>query len=334
MKRNAFTLIELLAVIVILAIISLIAVPIIIHIIDDSKKASNIENIKLYAEAIELSIAKNQMLNNNIILGKYKSDDDHYIVNYKNINQKIIVDYNGPQIKCDFIKIYSNGKVYLKECSVNGEKVEYVYGNKKICVESNDENDYEMAYCGNEKFYILNSFLNLETDETIVMMASKNLKLINNKYIQDSNYNKIRFSPNNYWVDDTCVYANDVSNRWKCNYKQKYTDSNGFVYDENAEIYNYVNGYKNYLVNELNIKSAETTLPNEEYLKSVGCISNSCLDAPSWVYSIPYWIGNACGVTGTVLRLSNSGSYGCGWHHAAWGWGVRPIVTISFEDLS
>ena len=43
--RRGFTLIELLAVIVILAIIALIAVPIVIHIIDDSKKSSEKESI-------------------------------------------------------------------------------------------------------------------------------------------------------------------------------------------------------------------------------------------------------------------------------------------------
>ena len=53
MKKNAFTLIELLAVIVILAIIALIAVPIVIHIINDSKISSEEENIKLYLNTIQ-----------------------------------------------------------------------------------------------------------------------------------------------------------------------------------------------------------------------------------------------------------------------------------------
>ena len=53
MSNKAFTLIELLAVIVILAIIALIAVPIVVNIIDDSKKSSNEESIKMYGKAIE-----------------------------------------------------------------------------------------------------------------------------------------------------------------------------------------------------------------------------------------------------------------------------------------
>ena len=48
MRKNGFTLIELLAVIVILAIIALIAVPIVLHIIEDSKKSSQEESIKMW----------------------------------------------------------------------------------------------------------------------------------------------------------------------------------------------------------------------------------------------------------------------------------------------
>ena len=61
--RRGFTLIELLAVIVILAIIALIAVPIVIHIIDDSKKSSEKESIKLYLDTVEKMVAKKQLNN-------------------------------------------------------------------------------------------------------------------------------------------------------------------------------------------------------------------------------------------------------------------------------
>ena len=63
MRSNGFTLIELLAVIVILAIIALIAVPIVIHIIDDSKKSSEKETIKLYLDTVEKMVAKKQLEN-------------------------------------------------------------------------------------------------------------------------------------------------------------------------------------------------------------------------------------------------------------------------------
>ena len=61
MKKNAFTLIELLAVIVILAIIALIAVPIVLGIINDSKISSEKENINLYKSAVNNAIARKQL---------------------------------------------------------------------------------------------------------------------------------------------------------------------------------------------------------------------------------------------------------------------------------
>ena len=61
MNKKAFTLIELLAVIVILAIISLIAVPVLIHIINDSKKSSDEQSLKLYRDSVQKAIANYQM---------------------------------------------------------------------------------------------------------------------------------------------------------------------------------------------------------------------------------------------------------------------------------
>ena len=56
--KNAFTLIELLAVIVILAIIALIAVPIVIHIINDSKTSSEEQSVELYIDTVKKAIAR------------------------------------------------------------------------------------------------------------------------------------------------------------------------------------------------------------------------------------------------------------------------------------
>ena len=60
MKNKGFTLVELLAVIVILAIIALIAVPIILGIINDSKKQSEDRSAELYLDAAKKAIASYQ----------------------------------------------------------------------------------------------------------------------------------------------------------------------------------------------------------------------------------------------------------------------------------
>ena len=72
MKKNAFTLIELLAVIIILAIIALIAVPIVINIINDTKDESVKRSIKLYLDSLEKTITQENL--------KAKYDPDKCII--------------------------------------------------------------------------------------------------------------------------------------------------------------------------------------------------------------------------------------------------------------
>ena len=61
MKKNAFTLIELLAVIVILAIIALIATPIVLNIIEDTKKSAQLRSAEFYLDAVEQAIMRKNM---------------------------------------------------------------------------------------------------------------------------------------------------------------------------------------------------------------------------------------------------------------------------------
>ena len=120
MKRNAFTLIELLAVIVILAIIALIATPIVVNIINDAKKSSHEESIKMYAKVLEKAATSYYM--------KYTSEKS---VTLEDLEREKLINYSGNKVECDIVKIYSNGKVYLKDCKVKGERVDYTYGEKQ-----------------------------------------------------------------------------------------------------------------------------------------------------------------------------------------------------------
>ena len=63
MKRKAFTLIELLAVIIILAVVALITVPIVLKIIDNIKLNSIKSSTFGYVDSIEKSLAQ-YLINN------------------------------------------------------------------------------------------------------------------------------------------------------------------------------------------------------------------------------------------------------------------------------
>ena len=127
MRSKGFTLIELLAVIVILAIIALIAVPIVLHIIEDSKKSSQKESINMYGKAVEDAVA-NYLLKN-------PNDKD---ITFDKI--KDYINYSGEKIECTDPKIYSNGKIYLGKCTVGGTEVTYTYGEKEktLCTLTED----------------------------------------------------------------------------------------------------------------------------------------------------------------------------------------------------
>ena len=120
MRKNGFTLIELLAVIVILAIIALIAVPIVISIINDSKKSSQEESIKMYAKAIEDGVA-------NYFLRNPKEKE---VPTVPQLKGEHYINYKG-NVSCEEEEIYQNGKIYLSKCTVDGQLVTYTYGEKQ-----------------------------------------------------------------------------------------------------------------------------------------------------------------------------------------------------------
>jgi len=113
--KKGFTLIELLAVIVILAIIALIATPIILGIINDARKESNERSVELYASAVRNAIASYQ-LTGTTAPTKFSDLD---------------IQYDG-NVVCTTEELYSDGSFYIAECTVNGNEVDYTYGEQQI----------------------------------------------------------------------------------------------------------------------------------------------------------------------------------------------------------
>ena len=113
--KKGFTLIELLAVIVILAIIALIATPIILGIINDARKESNERSVELYASAVRNAIASYQLTNPNAPTSFSELDIEH-----------------DGDVECSTQELYEDGSFYITDCTVNGDEVEYTYGEKQV----------------------------------------------------------------------------------------------------------------------------------------------------------------------------------------------------------
>lgn len=107
MKRKGFTLIELIAVLIILSILSLVVVPLMLNIIRNAKNSANKRSIDGYGRAVDLAIA-------------------NYLVEhltYPDTFDKLEIEYSGSKVECKTSRINPDETVYLSECKVNGRLV-------------------------------------------------------------------------------------------------------------------------------------------------------------------------------------------------------------------
>ena len=134
--RKGFTSIELLAVIVILAIIALIAVPIVIHIIDDTKASSEKESVELYIDSVKKAVARKQLEKNNFNPATCEIQEDGNLLCG---DIEIVVDMKGVKAINGIIE-FSNGKIIEEETWIKmSNNSYYCYKNNKITKLTEDE---------------------------------------------------------------------------------------------------------------------------------------------------------------------------------------------------
>ena len=115
-KNKGFTLVELLAVIVILALIALIATPIILNVINDAKKQAAKDSAYGYMDAVEKYIVSSELEDKSIQDGRYSVEE---------LNKKISVKGSTPD----------NGNIEIKNSSVKSYDIGidgYVVRNGKV----------------------------------------------------------------------------------------------------------------------------------------------------------------------------------------------------------
>ena len=124
MNKKGFTLVELLAVIVILAIVALILVPMTINMINDSKEGAQEINVDLYKKAAEQSIVAAQIKNKELTFNNCVID-----------NTELTCDGTLIQVKVDGTKpesgsiVFQNGKAIYWNLQGNGYDYSWVDDN-------------------------------------------------------------------------------------------------------------------------------------------------------------------------------------------------------------
>ena len=163
-KNKGFTLVELLAVIVILALIALIATPIILNVINDAKKQAAKDSAYGYMDAVEKYIVSSELEDKSIKDGTYSVEE---------LNKKISVKGSTPdngtiKIESKTVKSYdigidgyvvSNGevkKVSTTKKFENGTAVYYNPVSREKCDDYTEAKSTTETKSGCMKWYVFN----------------------------------------------------------------------------------------------------------------------------------------------------------------------------------
>ena len=117
-KRKGFTLIELIAVLVILAILALIVTPLVMNIIRKARISADKRSIDAYGRSVEYAIAT------------YLLDNGRFPTSI----EELTIEYTGDEVVCSTSKLNSDSSVYLAGCTVGGRSVDYTYGREESIV--------------------------------------------------------------------------------------------------------------------------------------------------------------------------------------------------------
>ena len=116
LRKEGFTLIEQIAVLVIIAILALIVTPLVMNIIRKARVAADRRSIDAYGRSIELAIAS-YLLDT----GKFPTE----------VSQ-LTIEYSGDTVSCTTEQINPDSSIYLADCKVKNRNVEgYTYGTDK-----------------------------------------------------------------------------------------------------------------------------------------------------------------------------------------------------------
>ena len=106
-KKKGFTLIEVIAVLVIMAIIALIATPLVMNIIRKSKNSADKRSIDVYGKTVGLAAVA------------YMLDDTEFPTSFDDLS----IEYTGSRVECAVNIVNYDGSVFLDKCAVNGRLI-------------------------------------------------------------------------------------------------------------------------------------------------------------------------------------------------------------------
>ena len=331
-KRNAFALIELVAVLVIMAIIALIVTPLVMSIIRKARISADKRSIDAYGRSIELAIAGYLM-----DTGSFPTSID-----------QLTIEYSGEEVVCTTTQLNSDSSVYLAECTVGGRNVEgYTYGSDKSSPESVYD-AYEVGaiiqYNGIQYRVIKDSDTS-EENVTLLKAEPLSVEEVNqygvghvNRYTIDSvgtASDQNGYGGMAYYTSETCGYIND-----------EYVQT-GCINDyESSEIKYVVDAWKIAKAPAATearlIKIDEVTSLGYEWKQPCPTCSEDWVktdNVPTWLYNSNYYCWTMSQYNDSsshVWRVYKSGELGGASVRSDYYsyFVVRPVIIISKSELT
>ena len=350
-KKKGFTLIELLAIIVILAIIAVITVPIILNIIENSRRGAATDSAYGYKDSV-----------NKWYVSKLQEDNQYQLASSYTISSDgklgdIVIPISGDKPSGGYLN-YSNNTL-TGGCLVFGDyavtfdsKGNVSKTEKGDCPENSKMAVGDYVKLGDDGFYVINPNRN----GNVVLMSEYNISdtsastetgynapsnngimlMSNRTYLADNttptwrqdsstNYSKLKFSESYYW--ENCVATSSEPTGCTTLYRNLYAgEEYGFVYDNSNNLYAPMQSYKTYLEGIIGTGKISIIRPMS-YNEAKTLINNSY----SWAYNQTYWLGSEYGVSRSVWYVDSFGflsGHDCNSYYYN-NIGVRPVIEIS-----
>ena len=334
--KKGFTLIELIAVLVIMAIIALIVTPLVMSVIRKAKISADKRSVDAYGRSIELAIAG------------YLMDNGSFPTSI----EQLIIEYSGDEVVCTTTNLNSDSSVYLAGCTVGGRSVEgYTYG-KEETAPTPTYTAYEVGdtitYNG-MNFYVVSPSGTNEDAVTALKAEPLSYEEVTtygvghiNRYTLDSQgvtYNQNGYGGMTYYSSDTCGRVNGSRVETGCT--SDYDDSD-IKYAVDAWANDKFNdgvlktdtlGYKARL---LTYEELTTTLGYTPAAQDATYISLNNEDTPSWVYNNSYsylTMSPYQDEASSVWGINNDGPVTVYIIWSSYDCVVRPVVTFSKSAL-
>ena len=328
-KNKGFTLVELLAVILILALIALIATPIILNVINDAKKQAAKDSAYGYMDAVEKYIVSSELEDKSIQDGIYSVEE----LNSMGVNVKGSTPDNGNiEIKNSSVKSYdigidgyavSNGeveKVSTTKSFKNGTAVYYNPETGKKCSKEEAKSTTGTKR-GCMKWYVFND---KEGNATVNVILDHNTtsKVAYNSTGNNSEMKEVKTA----LEKDTSTWKN-TARLITANEVAKITGNTGFDANKENQSWFFLDSNNQTQIANSTNKSKYAWL----FDYTMDCTNYGC--NKSDLSTLGYWTTTTkTGTTGAAWCVGSHGDLGTTVVGLS-GFGIRPVITISKSNV-